>query len=325
MLRLPAEWEPHEATFIALPFENTDWNPYLDEILLSYDNFIRSIAYFEPVYALCPNKKYAEKHFGKIPNVTWIEAIYNDTWIRDFGPIDVEKNKNIYAYDFTFNAWGEKFVSNKDNAVTASLYENKVLKGDYKKIDFVLEGGSIESNGRGSLLTTTTCLLNQNRNPSLSKLQIEENLSNFFGLGEIFWLNYGYLEGDDTDAHIDTLARFISPKTIAYVTCKDSKDSHFEPLRKMEDGLKSMPFSLIALPLPDAIYFEGRRLPATYANFVFVNGGLVVPTYNQKSDDIAIKILQNALPHLKVIGVDATVFIRQHGSLHCACMHRISR
>jgi len=325
MSRLPAEWERHEATLIALPHIQTDWKPYLEEILNSYELFVKTLAQFEPVIGLCSDIKEAKKRFGENPNITWVESVYNDTWIRDYGPIDCVLDGELKAYDFTFNAWGGKFKSNEDDAINSFLYTSGILKGKLERADFILEGGSIESSGDGRLLTTTKCLLNPNRNAHLSKAQIEEKIKNLFGLKDILWLKNGHLEGDDTDAHIDTLARFITKDTIAYVACKDKNDSHFEPLKLMENELKSLHVKLVPLPLPAPIYYENERLPATYANFVFVNGGLIVPTYDQPSDEIALQTLQNALPHLRIVGVDATVFIRQHGSLHCACMHRIQR
>ena len=325
MTRLPAEWEPHEATLIALPHLGTDWNPYLDEILNSYGTFINHLAEFEPVIGLCDSIKNAKARFGNNPNITWIEAEYNDTWIRDYGPIDRESFKKLSALDFIFNAWGGKFQSNKDDDINRFLYSKGFLKGELERVNFILEGGSIESNGDGTLLTTTKCLLNPNRNSRFTKEQIQEKITSLFGLKQIWWLENGHLEGDDTDAHIDTLARFIAKDTIAYVTCKDKNDTHYEPLKLMENELKSLHVKLVPLPLPEQIYYDNERLPATYANFVFVNGGLIVPTYNQPSDEIALETLQNALPHLRVVGVDATVFIRQHGSLHCACIHRIKR
>ncbi|MBE0495296.1 MAG: agmatine deiminase family protein [Campylobacterales bacterium] len=325
MNRLPAEWEPHEALLLALPHEHTDWEPYLEEILEAYEGFLRAITRFEPVIVLCNDTKKAKKRLGHLPNLHLVQARFNDTWIRDFGPIDVEESGLMRAYDFTFNAWGDKFGSSLDNAITEFLHTQRVLTGTCKKIDLILEGGSIESNGEGVLLTTTTCLLNPNRNWALSKETLGEKLSQLFGLEKILWLDHGHLEGDDTDAHIDTLARFITPDTIAYVTCKDPNDSHFGPLKKMEEELKRTHFSLLPLPLPKPIIYDDHRLPATYANFIFVNGGLIVPTYNQPSDAIALNTLQNALPHLEVVGVDARVFIRQHGSLHCACMQRFAR
>jgi len=325
MSRLPAEWERHEATLIALPHSNTDWKLCLEEILNSYELFVKTIAQFEPVIGLCLDIKEAQKRFGKNPNITWIESEYNDTWIRDYGPIDYVIDGRLQAYDFTFNAWGGKFQSDKDDAINDFLYANKVLNGTLSRVDFILEGGSIESSGDGTLLSTTKCLLNPNRNAHLNRAQIEAKIKNLFGLKNIWLLENGYLEGDDTDAHIDTLARFIAKDTIAYVTCKDKNDSHYEPLKLMKEELKSLHVKLIPLPLPEPIYYDNERLPATYANFVFVNGGLIVPTYDQPSDKIALQTLQNALPHLRVVGVDASVFIRQHGSLHCACMHRIQR
>lgn len=325
MNRLPAEWEPHEALLLALPHENTDWNPYLEDILEAYEGFLRAITRFEPVILLCNDSQKAKKRLGHLPNIQFVQARFNDTWIRDFGPIDVEEHGLMRAYDFTFNAWGDKFGSSLDNAITGFLHAKGVLSGTCKKVELILEGGSIESNGEGVLLTTTTCLLNPNRNWTLSKEALGAKLTQLFGLEKILWLHHGHLEGDDTDAHIDTLARFITPDTIAYVTCKDPSDSHFEPLKKMEEELKRTSFSLLPLPLPAPIIYDDHRLPATYANFIFVNGGLIVPTYNQPNDAQVLASLQQALPYHEVVGVDARVFIRQHGSLHCACMQRFAR
>jgi len=324
MFTLPAEWEPHEATLIALPHAHTDWFIYLDEILDSYEVFVKTIADFEPVIGLCQNTQEANERFHH-PNITWVKADYNDTWIRDYGPIDCKSDEGIKAYDFIFNAWGGKFQSSADNKINQFLYSKKILNGTLESVDFVLEGGSIESNGDGVLLTTSKCLLNQNRNAGFTKTQIEKKLKELFGLKEIWWLENGYLQGDDTDGHIDTLARFINKNSIAYVQCEDKNDSHYEQLKKMEEELKALHVNLIPLPLPDPVYFNNERLSATYANFVFVNNGLIVPTYNQPKDAIALNRLKEALPHLHVKGVDASIFIRQHGSLHCACMHRIKR
>jgi agmatine/peptidylarginine deiminase len=325
MNRLPAEWEPHEALLLALPHPNTDWNAYLEDSLSAYRNFIEAIVKFEPVVLLCHDKTFARKLLGDLPHITYIQATYNDTWCRDYGPIDVVVEGKMHAFDFTFTAWGGKFDSTHDNAIPAFLHKQGVFKGPLRSVDFILEGGSIESDGRGTLLSTKTCLLNPNRNAELSLEAIEQTLQSLFGLKRTIWLSQGHLEGDDTDAHIDTLARFIDPETIAYVKCEDEIDSHYTPLLNMEAELQKTDYKLLPLPLPSPVLYEEARLPATYANFVFVNGGLIVPTYNQPTDALALQLLQVALPHLEVVGVDASVFIRQHGSLHCACMQRLKR
>lgn len=322
MIRLFAEWEKQDSLLFVLPHKNTDWCEYLDEILFSYKAFISAVAKFQKCFVLCSDIKEARELLSGIDNLYLFEIPTNDTWIRDFGAIDVIKNEKIISYDFTFNAWGGKFESTLDNDANSKLF--KQIGGNLQKIPLVLEGGSIDCNGKGVMLTTSRCLLEENRNSSLTKEKIDEELKNLFGLQKIIWFENGFLKGDDTDSHVDTLARFINEDTIAYTTCEDKHDEHFEELKKMENELKFTEFNLLPLPLPKPQIYNNERLPATYANFVFINGALIVPTYNDKNDAMVLRSLKNALPYLEVIGLDARVFIRQHGSLHCATMNRFS-
>ncbi|MDR0407818.1 MAG: agmatine deiminase family protein [Campylobacteraceae bacterium] len=324
MKRLFAEWEKQDSLLLALPHKKTDWLPYLDEILLSYKEFIKAASTYEHCTILCADKKEAENLFAKCDNITLVQLPTNDTWIRDFGAIDVETKEGIVSYDFTFNAWGGKFESALDNTVNKKLYQSSIMKGKLTSIPMVLEGGSIDNNGSGVAITTSKCLLEKNRNPNLSKSDIDAKLKELFGLKQIIWLEYGFLKGDDTDSHVDTLARFITKDTIAYTTCEDKKDEHFEELKNMEKELECTGFKLLPLPMPKPIFYKNERLPATYANFVFVNGAVLMPTYSDTNDLKVKKLLQQALPKHKIIGVDATVFIRQHGSLHCASMNKFS-
>ncbi len=227
--------------------------------------------------------------------------------------------------DFTFNGWGLKFAANYDNLVTRRLFQKRVFKSPLKTLNFVLEGGSIESNGEEILLTNTQCLLEENRNPEFSKDEIEERLKRYLKVKEVIFLNHGFLEGDDTDSHIDTLARFVSKDTIAYVKCEDEEDIHFKELKKMEEELKKLPFNLIPLPFVKPKFYEGERLPATYANFLFINNAVLVPTYNDENDEKAIKIFEKLFPKRDVIGIDSTILIREHGSIHCATMHSFKK
>ncbi|MDR2635774.1 MAG: agmatine deiminase family protein [Campylobacteraceae bacterium] len=320
MRRLFAEWEQQNSLMFALPHEKTDWLPYLDEILLSYKNFIKASSLHEHCTVLCADKKKAAKLLDGIKNVTLVELPTNDTWIRDFGAIDVEEDGKIISYDFTFNAWGGKFEAALDNAVNEKFYEN--AQNRLIKVPLVLEGGSIDSNGQGTLLTTSKCLLEENRNPNLNKNEIDAKLKELFGLKQIIWLEYGFLRGDDTDSHVDMLARFIKEDTIAYTTCEDEKDEHFAELKKMEAQLKSTGFNLLPLPLPKPLFYKNERLPASYANFVFINGAVLLPTYNDKNDLVVKELLSRALPNHEIIGVDAAVFVRQYGSLHCASINK---
>ncbi|MCR4942419.1 MAG: agmatine deiminase family protein [Campylobacter sp.] len=321
-LRAFGEWERQELLFVSLPHENTDWRPYLDEILDSYEKLVKAVCAYEKLVLICPDEKILNR-FKKFKNCEFLQIDTNDTWVRDYGMIDVQNGDEILSYDFKFNAWGGKFQSSKDDGVNAKIA--KILKTNLKQIDFILEGGSIEFNGDGVLLTTKECLLNENRNKAFSKEQIEQKLSEFFGLKKIIWLENGFIKGDDTDSHIDTLARFIAPDTIAYASCDDKDDEHFIPLQKMRQELEKTGFKLVALPLPKAKFYEGKRLACTYANFIFINDALIVPTYDDNNDKIVLERLAAALPDRKIIGVNSLVFVRQNGSLHCSSQNRFLR
>jgi agmatine deiminase len=247
----------------------------------------------------------------------------NDTWARDFGPITIEENGVPVLLDFTFTGWGEKFAAEKDNAVNRKLLAAGAFGATaLRTVDLILEGGSIESDGQGTLLTTTECLLNPNRNPHLSREQIEERLQTELGVKNILWLQHGHLIGDDTDAHIDTLARLCPDKTIVYVACDDPEDEHFASLKAMEKELEQFSgYRLLPLPWPGAKYDSaGQRLPATYANYLVINGAVLVPTYNDPADSEALEVIGKAFSDREIIGIDCSTLIRQHGSLHCITM-----
>jgi len=318
--RLPSEWEKQEATIVVFPtFSHLDWYHSLSEIQQSYVKFINAIKEFQKCYVVCDDFDSFKKHFIDFKDIEIINIKTNDTWIRDFGAINVFEDSKLKYYNFKFNAWGDKFSSNLDND-----FNKKFHKKNLVDIDFILEGGSIDSNGKGTLLTTSKCIYNVNRNSHLTKDEIEKKLINFFDLKKLIVLNHGSLAGDDTDSHIDTLARFIDENTIAYIKCYDKNDEHFEELKKMEDELKKTGFNLVALPIPKAHYFNDHRLPATYINFLFLNDALILPTYqDEKNDNLAFEILSNHISNKKIIKVDATVFIREHGSLHCASSNMI--
>ncbi|MFA6760941.1 MAG: agmatine deiminase family protein [Sulfuricurvum sp.] len=323
MKRLIAEFEPQSFTQVIFPHANSDWREYLEE---AEDNFVRiinEIIKHQKCLVVCANKEYVKSLFEPNKNLHFVEYETNDTWARDSSAICVQNGDDIKLLDFIFTGWGGKFESCKDNAMSRSI--KHCYSKDLKSIDFILEGGGIESDGAGRILTTSHCMLNQNRNHALSKDEITARLKEYFAAEEILYIDHGYLAGDDTDSHIDTLARFISPDTIAYVKCTDENDEHFKELSLMEAELKGIAkefgYRLVALPMSEAIYFEGERLPATYANFLFVNGALLVPTYGVKEDALALEILRTALPHLEVVGIDCLTLIKQHGSLHCVTMN----
>lgn len=321
-IRAFGEWEDQELLMLSIPHINSDWAEYLDEILDSYEELVRVVSNYQKVLLIAPNSSDFDR-FKKYKNCEFLQIDTDDTWIRDYGAIDVNLGDEIISYDFKFNAWGGKFSSSKDNALNKKLFKH--LGGILEDVDLILEGGSIDFNGDGVMLTTTECLLNDNRN-NLSKFELENRLKNLFGLKKIVWLNHGFIKGDDTDSHIDTLARFISPNTIAYAACDDESDEHYEELNLMKQELEAAGFNLVALPLPKPVIYEGKRLGATYCNFIFINNAVIVPTYADKvADEYAINALKSALPNKDIIGVDSRVFIRQNGSLHCSSQNRFKR
>lgn len=330
--RLPAEWEQQSAIMLAWPHKDTDWAYMLEEAQSCFHAIVKAIlSQGERVVILTPE---AERLRCQLANhdaekILFVEIQTNDTWARDICAITTRKGKDWIANDFKFNGWGLKFASNFDNMVTSSLFKQNLFNAQYANhLNFVLEGGSIESNGNGILMTTSNCLLSPNRNGGFSQKEIEHYLKQAFGIEKILWLEHGFLEGDDTDSHIDTLSRFAPNDTILYVGCDNPEDSHFEELGKMEQQLHSFstmdnsPFRLLKLPLPNAIYDEnGERLPATYANFLIGNGFVLVPTYNQPAkDNMALNTIQKAFDNYKIIGVNCNALIKQHGSLHCVTM-----
>ncbi len=295
------------------PHKNSDWNWYLDEILPVFENLAKTIAKYQRCL-VCFDDILTIQNIKNHPNIEFKQVKSNDTWCRDFGALTIEQNGKKQLLDFIFNGWGKKFDATLDNQINQKIFN------DIKSIDFVLEGGSIDTNGDGVLLTTSDCLLEKNRNPKFSKEQINEKLREYLGVNEIIWLDYGFLEGDDTDSHIDMLARFIDTNTIVYVSCDDKDDIHYDELKKMEKQLKQTRFNLVALPWVSAKYYDDERLPASYANFLIINDAVLVPTYNDINDQQALDIFSKLFPSRNIEGIDCSKIIRQHGSLHCLTM-----
>lgn len=327
------EWYESEAILMALPENDTDWNYILTEALEQYHRIIKTFTDCGvKIILLCKDMYKAKTLLANCNQdlILFIETEYNDTWTRDYGPITILRDNTLKALDFGFNGWGLKFAANNDNLVNTFLAEKYLILPEiYKKqLDFVLEGGSLETDGNGTILTTSRCLCSPNRNGWLNKAEAENNLRHRLGADHVLFLDYGALLGDDTDSHIDTLARLAPENTIIYTGCRDDKDPQFEELLKMKAQLimfrnaSGEPFNLIELPLPHAIYDEnGDRLPATYANYLIYNDYLFMPTYNHAvNDNLAIQTVKIAFPDKKVIGIDCSVLIKQHGSLHCATM-----
>ena len=317
--RMLAEWEPQSAVQLTWPHEHTDWAPILPEITAVYEEMAHEISKREPLLIV-----------DDIP--------HNDTWARDHGFITVEEVsgerqevRELILLDFCFNGWGEKFEAALDNQINRHLYERGLVKGIYEDhLDFVLEGGSIESDGRGTIFTTTCCLMAPHRNQPLSQQEIEQRLKAYLGAERIVWLNHGSLIGDDTDGHIDTLVRICPDDTLLYTGGDDAHPDLLEMEKELQQlrTLDGRPYRLQKLPLPHPIYegkeeqgARGERLPATYANYLIINGAVLVPTYAQPDlDQEAMRTIGLAFPEREIVGIDCRPVIRQHGSLHCCTM-----
>ncbi|WP_106830079.1 agmatine deiminase family protein [Parabacteroides pacaensis] len=330
-ITLPAEWYPQSAVQLTWPHEDTDWFPILEEVIPCFVAIAKEIVKREKLIIVCRDIETVKEQIGKTDysRVIFRTIPSNDTWARDHGPISVLKRKKPYIYDFQFNGWGLKYAANFDNMITTGLYSELVFPAYVKYencLDFILEGGSIESDGKGTLLTTEYCLCAPNRNEKLYFEEIENRLKRMFGLRRILWLSYGRLAGDDTDGHIDTLARFCNEETIAYVSCRDKMDEHYRELKLMEKELEDFrtlegkPYRLVPLPMAEKVEWNGERLPATYANFLIINGAVLVPFYNSPRDEEAKEILQQVFPDREIIGINCLPLIKQHGSLHCVTM-----
>ena len=295
----------------------------LGEITATYHEIAREIAQREKLLIVAPE--------GAQPIINFQLSIINsnDTWARDHGFITLTDDEGHHRLlDFCFNGWGEKFPAELDNAINRRLYDEGKLGGDYVDcLDFVLEGGSIESDGRGTVFTTTGCLLAPHRNQPLTKEQIEERLKRDLHAERILWIDHGNLTGDDTDGHIDTLVRICPEDTLLYMGCDDPNDEQYDELRLMEEQLKTFrtlegkPYRLLKLPMPCPIYDGDDRLPATYANFLIINGAVLCPTYAQPDLDAeALRLIGEAFPGREIVGIDCRSIIKQHGSLHCCTM-----
>lgn len=326
--RMPAEWEPQSFLQLTFPHPASDWNYLLDEVSECFVDIIQSASRFQDVLVICDNISRVKKYFNHTENIYFFEIESNDTWARDHGGITILENGNAIVQDYVFNGWGNKFEAGLDNQLTKEIFKNNILSNcKLTSFDFVFEGGSIESDGKGTILTTSECLLSKNRNAQFSKQEIENILKENLGANRILWLNHGYLAGDDTDSHIDTLARFTDENTIVYVGCNNPDDEHFEALNKMKSELDQFlnfegnPYKLVELPMPDACFdSEGNRLPATYANFTILNNAVLVPVYRVQQDETALAKLRECFPKKEIIAVNCRILVEQHGSLHCVTM-----
>ena len=348
---LPAEWHRQACVQLTWPHEDTDWRPYLDDITETFVQIAKAVVQYEPLVVAAKYPKRVHDLLSEslgadeMGRVSIVECDSNDTWARDHAFITLVPQAGAASghaaggassmpfapcrlLDFRFNGWGGKFAADKDNAINRTLYDMGVFGGERVDCgDFVLEGGSIESDGRGTVFTTSLCLMAPGRNQPMTQAEVEQTLKTRLCARKIVWLDHGQLIGDDTDGHIDTIVRVCPGNTLLYVGCDDGSDPQYADLKALEEQLKGVtdadgkPYRLLKLPMPDAIYDDGDRLPATYANFLIVNGAVIVPTYAQEANDArALSVVAEAFPGYDIIGVDSRTIVRQHGSIHCLTM-----
>jgi agmatine/peptidylarginine deiminase len=338
-LRFPAEWEPQSAVLLAWPHAGTDWAARLDEVESTYVALIAAIACRQTVVVCVADDALREHAAQKLAdagvpcaNVRYVEVAYDDTWLRDSGPLTLlpsadssTNNDSAVLLDFKFNAWGEKYASTQDDRLVEALFAQGLFPNALRaRIEFTLEGGSVETDGEGTVLSTWHCL--HKRHPELRRDHLSENLCKHLYQKRVLWMDFGYLQGDDTDAHVDTLARFASPNSIVYQGCDDQLDCHFEELRAMAIELTGMrtiddqPYKMFALPWAKPIVDDGRRLAASYANFLIINGAVLMPAYDDPADARAVAVLAEAFPGREIVPVPCRPLIWQNGSLHCLTM-----
>lgn len=333
-LRLPAEWESQSAILIAWPHADTDWAERLDQVEETYIALVAAITRFQPVVICVADddlETYAEMRLRSnrvdMAQVKFVTAAYDDTWLRDSGPITLKAgNGSFRLLDFRFTGWGGKFEASLDDQLVGVLHQAGLFAAGTERevIDFALEGGAIDADGTGTLLTTWQCL--HERHPNASRQELSAKLADWLKQDRVLWLDHGYLEGDDTDAHVDTLVRFASPTSIVYQACDDASDSHYAELQAMGRELEALrtadgqPYTLFPLPWAQPVIDQGRRLAASYANYLILNGAVLMPAYGDVADDAARDVLAAAYPDRQIVQVPCRSLIWQNGSLHCITM-----
>ncbi len=331
--QLRAEWEAQSGVMLAWPHSSTDWSFCLETIWQTYVDLATAIAQTAKVLILCQDPLHQDQIVcslppSVLPRCRFAHVPYNDTWCRDYGPLTLARHQETRLIDFIFNGWGDKYDAQLDNMVNQQLKDLGLLPTDMHSVDLELEGGSIETDGQGTLLTTEQCLLNANRNSRLSRQVLETRLKSCLGVDRILWISEGYLAGDDTDSHIDNLVRFVSADTLVHVLCQDKDDPHYMPLLNMKRQLEQLttpqdtPYKLVPLPLPRAQHEPGTRsrLPASYANFLILNDIVIVPVFQCSEDEHALRTLAELFPNKTLSPIDGRQLIRQYGGPHCATM-----
>jgi len=322
--RMPAEWEPHEATWLAWPHEESDWPGKFEPIAWVYADIVRHLSRVERVNILAPAADVIpratlmlEKAGANLSAVEFFEIETNRSWIRDYGPIFVKRPGEIAITNWRFNGWAKYDNWVADNSVPREIHRRLPLL--QFETELVMEGGSIDVNGAGLLLTTEECLLSseQARNPGLSREEIESAFHDYLGIDRVLWLNRG-IAGDDTHGHVDDLARFVNEDTIVTVLEQDRGEANYDPLRENLEILRGFGGLRVAtMPMPTPVYFDEQRLPASYANFYIANQMVLVPTFNDPSDRIALNTLAELFPDRQVVGISCLDLVLGLGALHC--------
>jgi agmatine/peptidylarginine deiminase len=331
---VPGEWEHQDGVLLTWPRSDGDWSGLWQRAIAAFTQLAAAIARFEPVLIICPEA-------NQIPAIEsallalgtprnrfhCCQVASDDTWTRDFGPISRMQMGRPRLLNFQFNAWGDRYGSAHDNAINDALKNLNAFAAPLDAADFILEGGSIESDGNGALLTTSRCLLSEQRNSS-DRAFIETQLKQWLPIERVLWLDSGYLAGDDTDSHIDNLARFADADTLLYAQCRDAQDEHYAPLQAMQAELQALrnvegkPYRLLPLPLPQPAYsvVDQRRLAASYLNFLILNGAVLAPVFDDPADREVLATLAAAFPGREIVGIDGRTFIEQNGGVHCLTM-----
>ncbi len=322
------EWYPQQCILLTWPHKHSDWLTTINAIYEIYITLATQLALTQKVIIIAYNqahadeiKKELQRAKANIQHIDFICIPTNDTWVRDYGPISCMTDNQINLLNFNFNGYGNKYSHELDNRVNASL-SNKNIFNNVTDIDLVLEGGSIETDGKGTLLTTTTCLLSHARN-KLSKQEMEIKLKEYFGVDQIIWLDNCHLTGDDTDGHIDNFVRFINPKTILYLSSDNKDDPHFDSLQALKKELTMQlgtKYNLIPIPLPDPILQNNQPCPASYLNFLITNHSILVPTFNDRQDNDILGTIAEHCVTKTIIPIDSQMLVFEGGAVHCSTM-----
>jgi agmatine deiminase len=333
--RMPAEWEKHDAIWLAWPHDPTTFPCRVEKVEQTYVEIVKLIHQSENVNLFVKDaamKQKATAMFQQagidLGKVQFFEFDYADVWFRDYGPIFIKNERGLAMVHWVFNSWGEKYEDLlKDAQIPQVINRHMHLNCFHPGI--VLEGGSIDVNGKGTLITTEQCLLNRNRNPHLTREEIEQYMKDYLGVTHVIWLKTG-IEGDDTDGHVDDLARFVNPNTVVCAFEEDPNDENYQVLKTNydillnatdQDGKK---LHIVKLPMPGVVTYNGKRLPASYANFYIGNTIVLVPVFGHKKDQVAVGILQGLFPNRKVVGVNCVDLVHGLGTIHCSTQQQPS-